>query len=103
MKKIFCIFIKIILYGLVTFIAIIFIVTFVFWLEHNSSLALPKPTGTYAVGRSTFDWIDSSRTDSLAPSPGIKRELIVWIWYPTSDKKSNSMKLDVCELFLMYI
>ncbi len=61
-----------------------------FWIEHNTSLTLPVPTGSYAVGRSTFDWSDSSRIDSLAPSPGIKRELTVWIWYPASDKKSDS-------------
>ncbi len=45
-------------------------------------ITLPPPSGPYAVGRTSFDWIDQSRMDSLAPRPGIKRELMVWIWYP---------------------
>ena len=34
-----------------------------------------------------MDWTDDSTFDSLAPTPGIKRELMVWIWYP-ADKSS---------------
>ena len=39
-------------------------------------------TGSYAVGRTRFDWIDSSRADS--ESPGGRRELVVWVWYPAA-------------------
>ena len=87
MKKTFRILKKIILYGFASVVAIIFVAISVFWTEHNSSLTLAKPTGTYFVGRLTFDWKDSSRTDILASSPGVKRELTVWIWYPSSVKK----------------
>lgn len=88
MKKIFGILIKITLYGFAAFVAIIIILLLVFWSEHSVSLTLPRPTGSYSVGRTTFDWVDSTRIDSLATKPGIKRELTVWIWYPASYKKS---------------
>jgi len=54
------------------------------WLEHSSSLELPRPTGPFAVGRTTYDWADETAVDTLAPVPGTKRELLVWIWYPAA-------------------
>ena len=30
------------------------------WLEHNSSLELPRPTGPFAVGRVSTTWVDTS-------------------------------------------
>ncbi|GIH67121.1 hypothetical protein Msi02_79380 [Microbispora siamensis] len=45
---------------------------------------LPAPTGEYGVGRTMREWTDTNRTDTLAPRPGLPRELAVWIWYPTS-------------------
>ncbi|MGH9423670.1 MAG: alpha/beta hydrolase family protein, partial [Thermoanaerobaculia bacterium] len=44
----------------------------------------PAPTGSFAVGRTTFDWADDAHTDPLAPTPGTKREVLVWIWYPAA-------------------
>src|ERR1700730_14543499 len=52
------------------------------WLEHRSEVTLPTPTGAFAVGRALYDWADEQTLDTLAPGPGIKRELLVWIWYP---------------------
>jgi predicted dienelactone hydrolase len=88
MKKIFRIFIKILLYGFAAFFTIIVVLLLVFWSEHSGSLTLPWPTGSYAVGRTTFDWVDSTRIDPLATKPGVRRELTVWIWYPASYKKT---------------
>jgi predicted dienelactone hydrolase len=51
-------------------------------IRHTRPVTLPTPTGQYAVGRTTFDWTDSTRTDSLAPQAGNPRELSVWLWYP---------------------
>ena len=48
----------------------------------NQSLVLPAPTGPYAVGRREYYWTDQSRYDTLAPHAGMKRELVVWAWYP---------------------
>jgi len=54
------------------------------WLEHRTEITLPAPTGTFAVGRAVYDWVDDRTLDTLAPVPGTKRELLVWIWYPTA-------------------
>jgi len=52
------------------------------WLEHSTEVTLPTPTGAFAVGRALYDWADEETLDTLAPGPGIKRELLAWIWYP---------------------
>jgi pimeloyl-ACP methyl ester carboxylesterase len=54
------------------------------WLENRSEVTLPTPTGSFAVGRAIYDWTDSAGLDTLAPVPGTKRELLVWIWYPSA-------------------
>ncbi|WP_394234035.1 alpha/beta hydrolase family protein [Niallia oryzisoli] len=50
---------------------------------------LPKTTGEYKVGSTTYDWVDTSRKDLLDPKN--KRELKVQVWYP-SDKASSKGK-----------
>ena len=57
------------------------------WLEHKTSLTLPKPTGQFAISRTSYIWVDTKQVDSLAPHPGTKRELAVWIWYPSEKGK----------------
>jgi predicted dienelactone hydrolase len=52
------------------------------WIEQSSQTSLPEPTGPFAVGRAYYDWVDQTALDRLAPATGIKRELLVWIWYP---------------------
>ena len=54
------------------------------WREHRTELTLPTPTGSFAVGRVVFDWTDDTTVDRLAPDSETKRELLVWIWYPSS-------------------
>ena len=61
------------------------------WLERRSAATLPTPTGQFAVGRSIQDWTDSLTSDTLAPVPGTKRELLVWIWYPAVAGGSAAM------------
>ena len=61
------------------------------WLEHHSQVTLPIPTGSFGVGRTIQDWIDSAQVDTLAPVPGAKRELLVWIWYPSVASESAAM------------
>jgi predicted dienelactone hydrolase len=60
------------------------------WREHTSGLTLPEPTGPFAVGRKIYDWVDSASVDTLTPVPGMKRELLVWIWYPCVHTPSAS-------------
>jgi len=52
--------------------------------EHGAETTLPPPTGHFAVGRTTFTWVNQSQTDELAPSPGAKRIVTVWMWYPST-------------------
>ncbi len=54
------------------------------WLEHRTAIALPVPTGHFAVGRTTYEWVNNLRADELAPSAGAKREVLVWVWYPAA-------------------
>jgi dienelactone hydrolase len=61
------------------------------WLERRTEIALPAPTGSFAVGRAIYDWTDDNALDALAPAPGIKRELLVWIWYPSPAGQSVAM------------
>ncbi|MFY9823415.1 MAG: family membership [Thermoanaerobaculia bacterium] len=61
------------------------------WLEHRTEVTLPTPTGPFAVGRSIEDWTDAATLDTLAPMPGTKRELLVWIWYPSAAGPSAAM------------
>src|SRR3981081_481733 len=61
------------------------------WLEQRSELTLPTPTGSFAVGRAIYDWTDEATLDTLAPVAGTKRELLVWIWYPSAAGQSVAM------------
>jgi dienelactone hydrolase len=61
------------------------------WLEHRTAVTLPTPTGTFAVGRALYDWADDETVDTLAPVQGTKRELLVWIWYPSEAGQSAAM------------
>jgi dienelactone hydrolase len=54
------------------------------WLEHKTEITLLSPTGHFAVGRATYAWVNNAQTDELAPSSGAKREVVVWMWYPSA-------------------
>lgn len=60
------------------------------WREHNTEITLPQPTGHFAVGRTTYAWVNNAETDELASSPGAKREVLVWIWYPSATATSTA-------------
>ena len=64
------------------------------WLDHRTAVTLPIPTGPFAVGRATYAWADDATLDPLAPVPGTRRELVVWIWYPSKAGQSAAMKDD---------
>ncbi len=61
------------------------------WLESRTEVTLPTPTGAFAVGRGIYDWTDDKTLDTLAPVPGTKRELLVWIWYPAEAAQSAAI------------
>jgi predicted dienelactone hydrolase len=59
-------------------------------IQRNTPLSLPAPSGPYAVGRTLYDWVDTSRLDALAGQPNQKRELLVWVWYPAQTDTSEA-------------
>jgi predicted dienelactone hydrolase len=85
LKKLARIFTRLMLLG----VAGIGLLLALFWIEHKFAVTLPKPTGPYAVGRVEYNWVDSNRIDSLAPTSGIKRELPIWIWYPADSDEAG--------------
>ena len=50
---------------------------------------LPAPTGSYAVGRTSRIWIDSSRPEGLTDAPDDFRNVPVVIWYPADASSST--------------
>src|SRR5260221_13040819 len=44
---------------------------------------LPLPSGPFAVGRVSFDWIDPNRAPDMAEDRGPHSELMVYLCYPT--------------------
>ena len=55
----------------------------------NTPLQLPDPSGSYVVGRSVFNWTDTSRPDPLADRGNSPRKLVVWVWYPGADTRTT--------------
>ena len=50
-------------------------------------IALPvfrfaPPSGPYAIGTATYNWVDTSRPEIFVADPHARRELMVQIWYP---------------------
>jgi predicted dienelactone hydrolase len=56
--------------------------------DYKTEITLPIPTGHFAVGRTMYTWVNNAETDELAPSPGTKREVVAWIWYPSAAPQS---------------
>jgi dienelactone hydrolase len=61
-----------------------------------SNVTLPNPSGPFGIGRVGYEWTDASRPDfySLDPvdpaAPHAPRALMVYLWYPTQHKSSDS-------------
>jgi hypothetical protein len=58
--------------------------------DYKTEITLPIPTGHFAVGRTMYTWVNNAETDELAPSPGTKREVVAWIWYPSAAPQSTA-------------
>lgn len=84
MRKVF----NIILLAIIA--AIVLLIVF-YIVQRNTKINLPTPTGKYAVGRTTFEWRDTSRIDSLAMDSATHRELILWVWYPAEKNGASQM------------
>lgn len=69
------------------------------WVESRSTLTLPAPGGSFTVGRTQYDWVDRTRTDTLAGQPGQPRELAVWVWYPGEANPSAATQAPYLPLY----
>ncbi|MFN7995065.1 MAG: hypothetical protein U0Q18_15765 [Bryobacteraceae bacterium] len=69
--------------------AFVAVLLLVMWREHKTALTLPTPTGLFAVGRTTYTWTNQSEADEFAPSPGSKRQVLVWVWYPAAHSQRD--------------
>jgi dienelactone hydrolase len=60
---------------LATYISVLVVFAF-------SSLRVPAPTGSFAVGRAQVSWIDPARDETQSAAPDDRREVPTVIWYP---------------------
>jgi hypothetical protein len=65
-------------------LALVATLLLVMWSEHRTVITLPTPSGPFAVGRTTYAWTNKAEIDELALSPGSKRQVLVWVWYPAN-------------------
>lgn len=46
--------------------------------------SLPKPSGNYKVGTTSFLWVDTTRKESYGNNPLALRKLMIQVWYPAN-------------------
>ncbi len=63
------------------------------WREHNTPLALPTPTGPYAIGRANYTWVNDAVSGPLSPNGTQKETVVAWIWYPAA-RDAQSRRAD---------
>lgn len=68
-------------------VALIVVFLGILWLDHTRQTSLPTPGGMFGVGITNFLWTDT-HDDPLAP-PNTKRQLLVWMWYPTAPSSNQ--------------
>lgn len=67
------------------YVLMIFVLAFIGVLPvfaQTVEVTMPQLTGPYAVGRTIYEWTDSTRPERYSDDPNAKRELQVWVWYP---------------------
>lgn len=65
-------------------------VSIYFLTQRNKTVVLPNPTGSFQVGRTSYDWIDPTRKEIFAEEANNKRKLSVYIWYPAELEESTN-------------
>lgn len=53
-------------------------------LSVSFQLDFPRPTGSHAVGRTTWRWTDDGRPEPMTDDPADKRQLVAEVWYPAA-------------------
>src|SRR5260370_34775192 len=44
--------------------------------------SLPTPSGSYGIGRVSYELTDPSRPEPLSSSPNARRKMMAYVWYP---------------------
>ena len=52
--------------------------------QFRRTVRLSNPSGRFAVGRVSYEWMDASRSEIFSKDRNAKREMVVWIWYPAA-------------------
>src|SRR5688500_16871130 len=61
---------------------------FVGWVlvQRSEPVSLPETTGSFQVGRRTFEWTETPLRDAYVDGP---RRLAVWLWYPVAKETTG--------------
>ena len=51
---------------------------------------IQPPTGEYHVGTQIFFWVDDARDEWFSEEEGDKRELVVQVWYPSTESENDT-------------
>ncbi|HEY9336548.1 MAG TPA: hypothetical protein VIQ79_19075 [Kribbella sp.] len=54
--------------------------------QRSEPVALPETSGSFQVGRRTYEWTDTPRRDPYVNGP---RRLAVWLWYPVAKETTG--------------
>jgi predicted dienelactone hydrolase len=54
----------------------------------NAEAPLPMPTGRYSIGRIAFHWVDETRLELETRAPDDRRQVLVYVFYPSEVKKT---------------
>lgn len=87
------------------FLRTLFALLVLFGIEQTSKplvFMFPKPTGPYAVGTTSFHWIDKGRREIHSKDPDDYRELMVQVWYPAEGPKDLPVTLYASETVTMW-
>ncbi len=58
--------------------------------SQSSAADIPWPSGPFAIGRVSYDWVDPARPEVLSKVPNTSREIIVDVWYPAAAAKPDT-------------
>jgi predicted dienelactone hydrolase len=58
--------------------------------QTSTTPELPSPSGPFGIGRTAYEWADVSRSESHSPDPQARRDLMVYLWYPSPRREAET-------------
>ena len=65
-------------FSLTIFLSLVFSLAF----GEERIVEFPAPTGSHAIGKTSFRWADKTRPEEMTAEPDDHREVVVHLWYP---------------------